>query len=98
MSQKQTDELHKSLVEKNGQVWTLMKLRSECHELTDAINDYLNRPITFNYGKVVEECADVKVLIDRLCFYGDHMSKKELEKIGIEKMKRALQRLENENT
>ena len=97
--------LHQELKTKADFEWTLKKLRSEAHELIDAINDFLNASMHVDVAvheenKVIEESADVKVLIERLGFYNKYPCKylKDIEKIGIEKMQRALTRIENERS
>lgn len=99
MKIKEYKELQRQLKNEITPREAMKKLRSECYELIEAINDNLRENSEASFCGMYEEMADVSVMIDRIYFcMGDYdESNRERLQIGIYKMRRALKRIRTED-
>ena len=85
--------LHEKLINKSSKKYHVKKLRQECQELINEINDNVGiSGMTADH--IIEELADVKTMIERVILHFEIAQ--EIEKMQIEKMQRALKRFDNE--
>jgi NTP pyrophosphatase (non-canonical NTP hydrolase) len=74
-------------------VWEqLNQVQEECAELIAAINHFRRGKKGDRYQDLCAEVADVKIMIEQLCIILDRDS---IEKIMVEKLSRAKERIEN---
>jgi NTP pyrophosphatase (non-canonical NTP hydrolase) len=74
-------------------IWEqLNQTQEECAELIAAINHFRRGKKGDRYQDLCAEVADVKIMIEQLCIILDRES---IEKVMIEKLSRAKERIEN---
>lgn len=74
-------------------IWEqLNQTQEECAELIAAINNFRRGKKGDRYQDLCAEVADVKIMIEQLCIILDRDS---IEKVMIEKLSRAKERIEN---
>lgn len=74
-------------------IWEqLNQTQEECAELIAAINHFRRGKKGDRYQDLCAEVADVKIMIEQLCIILDRDS---IEKVMIEKLSRAKERIEN---
>lgn len=94
MDQKQIDEIFDKAESVYGRTAQVYVLAEECSELSAAAIRYLNRD--YPVDKVIEEIADVEIMIEQFCFcreYRDLINRAKKRK--LKRLKARLFGLEN---
>lgn len=70
------------------------KLPEEVDELQEAFDAYFDKPSPEHWHHVIEECADVHIMLEQFQMLITPEDKKEFDKICMDKLHREIRRIE----